>query len=227
MIDDKVQSRFFIKAHIACFILQLTPFIRMIALNGSLARKQANKNSDIDFLIISKENRIWTCRAVSVLLMALFGLKRYEDKISGRVCLNLYQTENHLALSTHNKFLARNYAYTIPFWQTHDLFRRFMRSNTWIKNFDKSFVFTNYRSNFWLKVISALTSLARFIAEFLFDLILNDWGEGLAKKYQVKRIMTDMRTLKAEPDQIYLSDEELRFHPHKIPDSGSGKRLTI
>lgn len=203
------------KAKLACILLQFTPFIRMVALNGSLARGEANENSDIDFLIIAKNKRIWTTRAISFLIMAAFGLKRYENKIKGRVCLNLYQTDNHLTLTTQNKILARSHAYTVPLWQTDHLFKRFASANSWIKNYGKSFLFDDYVTENWERVVAQLISWCRFLGEFLFDLILNDWGENLLKKYQTNRIMSDRRTLRSKAGEIFLSDEELRFHPDK------------
>lgn len=199
----------------------------MIGLNGSLTRQEANENSDIDFLIISKKNRIWVCRAISVLIMVLTGLKRYENKISGRVCLNLYQTENHLALSTHNKILARNYAYTLPLWQADDIFKRFAQANTWIKKYGKSFLFDDYEPVFWENILMFFATPFRWITELLFDLLFNDWGEQILKSYQVKRIENDPRTKRAKSGEIFLSDRELRFHPHKISDSRPIERLTI
>lgn len=209
------QSKLLTKARNASYLLQLTPFIRMIALNGSVARGEDHEGSDIDFFIVAKPGRIWTVRAFSVLIMALVGLKRYEFKISGRVCLNLYQTDDHLQLSTKTKELARSHAYTVPFWQRKGLFKKFIQQNEWIHQFGKSFMNADYQTSKGDKVVSVLIAPWRFLSEFLFDLILNDWGEKALKKYQTRRILKDERTMKAQKGEIYLSDVELRFHPSK------------
>lgn len=219
VLNDQTQSKLFKKAKFAVFLLQFTPFIRMVALSGSLARSEAHENSDIDFIIITQKNRIWTCRAISMLIMALFGLKRYPDKIKGRVCLNLYQTQNHLTLTTRNKILARSHAYSIPLWEKSDIFSRFVKANVWIKDYGKSFLFSDYKSADWEKFISFIISIFRILNEFLFDLFFADWGEKVLKNYQTKRIKKDQRIKFSKVGEIYLSDNELRFHPEKISKS--------
>lgn len=214
-MNQSYQRRLMAKARLASRIMQFTPFIRMIGLNGSLARFEAKEKSDIDFLIIAKKDRIWSCRAFSVILMAIFGLKRYQNRISGRVCLNLYQTENHLELTTKTKYLAKNYSYTLPLWQSNNLFKDFMLKNKWIKQFDQSFIYIDYEPSIWERWLSYLIFCFRLVLEFVFDLFLNDWGEEQLKKYQKQRIGHDQRTIAAGPGEVFLSDEELRFHLKK------------
>jgi len=208
------------RAKLAGFLLQLVPFVRLVGLNGSLSRGAANAQSDIDFLIICKPGRIWTCRVLSVVLMALLGLKRYQNKVAGRVCLNLYHTANHLHLSCHKKWLAQNYAYTLPFWHRGKIFAQFVRANQWIRKFGEQFHYQNYQPSWAEKVLSLIISGVRRVGEFVFELLLNDWGESRLKAWQTKRILADRRTLVAPKGAIYLSDQELRFH---LPKNGREK----
>lgn len=214
--DQKTTERLWRKARIASWFLACTPYVRMVGLNGSVARGVAHASSDIDFIIIAKSGRIWSARALSMITMAIFGWKRYEHKIAGRVCLNLYQTVDHLELTTKTEKLAQAHAATFPFWSSRIIFKKFTSANQWIKKFGQYFQYRNYEPNIFEKIVTFLVAAIRFLGEFIFDLIFNDWGERVLKNYQTQRIMKDRRTASAPPGAIYLSDFELRFHPPKI-----------
>ena len=211
----QIQRKYLMRAKLAALILELTPFIRMVGLNGSLARGEANEESDIDFIIIVKEDRIWTCRAFSLVLMAIFGLKRYPNKIKGRICLNLYQTEDHLELSCKTKDLPRFHSYTLALFNQNMTYECFRRENNWIRQFGKNFVFDSVKPSSLGQIFFIILYPIRWFFELVFDLIFNDWGENTLKKYQTKRIMNDPRTSQAPLGAIFLSDTELRFHPPK------------
>lgn len=220
MKNETIQKKYWRRAKLAAYILQLTPFIRMIGLNGSLARGEGSDRSDIDFLIITKPGRIWTCRAFSIFLMMICGLKRYQDKIAGRVCLNLYQTEDHLKLSylDHREspeWLAKDYAHMVPLWQKGRVFEGFVVSNSWVKKYGENFHYQDYEPNLIDQTISIICGLIRNLTEIIFDLFSNEWMEQILKKYQVKRIKNNPVTINSKHGEIFISDDELRFHPDK------------
>lgn len=216
MKNEIIQNKYLRIARLSAFILQLTPFVRMIGLNGSLARNKASSDSDIDFLIITQPGHIWTCRFLSMALMFVSGLKRYKNRVAGRVCLNLYQTEDHLKLTCHNQYLATNYAHTLPLWQANGLFSKFMASNPWIEKYGESFYYKNYKSNLFERILSAVFLLIRSVLEIILTVVsIGGWIEKLLKKYQINRIKKDPRTLKSKDGEIFITDCELRFHPNK------------
>ncbi len=215
MKNEDVQKQYYHRARIAGYLLQLAPFIRMIGLNGSLARAQAKIYSDIDFIIIAKPGRIWTCRIFCLILMMVSGMKRYPNKIAGRVCLNLYQTEDKLELTTKNSYLAKSHSFTQLFWQEKNQFENFVITNSWIEKFGFSFRKNRPKNDLLTKTIFIFTLLMRRAGEFLFDLFFNESGEYFLKNLQTKRILSDLRTKLSKNGEIFISDHELRFHPKK------------
>ena len=214
------KQKYFKRAKWAAFILAATPFISMVGLNGSVARGESSEKSDIDFLIIAHSGRIFTCRAFSMVLMAIFGLKRYENKIAGRVCLNLYQTENHLDLSYKDhpgspKYLAKNYSFTIALWQKNNIFTKFMAKNRWISEYNEHFHYALYKPSLQDFLLVIIMNITRKFCEIIFELFFNNWGESLLKGYQIKRIKNDPRSKTAKPGQVFISNKELRFHLEK------------
>src|SRR6185436_12439212 len=56
-------------------ILAALPYIRMVTLTGSLAMSNMEEGQDIDYMIVTAPNHLWTCRALA-LLVARFA--RFE-----------------------------------------------------------------------------------------------------------------------------------------------------
>lgn len=201
------------RAQIIAEFLRFAPFVRMVLLNGSVAKGEATDKSDIDFLIVAKADRIFSGRFFATLLVHLTGFRRYDDKIAGRICLNRYQTTDNLTLNPRTQKNALYHASTICLWQKGDLYQRFKQSNNWFKKYQVDFQHQKPRSDnyFWQTV----STLIQWVLEFIFELALNDWGEKICKQYQTTRINHDIRTIKANPGEIFVSDNELRFHPRK------------
>lgn len=191
--------------------LQLVPFVRMVGLDGSLARGEATETSDIDFFIVFKRNRLWLGRLLVIGMVQLTGFRRSGKKIAGRVCLNRFQTEDQLEVFPQTKQYAKKFVFFQIFWTRDNLTEKFYQDNNWVRKFGYSFKFRKkIQTNRFYDFVSLLVSS---ILEFMFELILGEWGENWAKAYQIKRINADPRTKKAPPDSIFFSDKEVRFHP--------------
>jgi len=65
---EKIAESLWIKAEKIARILWIVPYIRLVAVSGSLARNAPNEKSDIDFLIITKSGRIWFCGIITALI---------------------------------------------------------------------------------------------------------------------------------------------------------------
>ncbi len=205
-----IQKKYLRRAKIIATILSFTPYVRMIGLSGSLARGKATEKSDIDFLVVTKQGRFWTGRAFTMVLTHLTGFHRYGKKIAGRICLNTFQSDQYLTVGPKNEKNAKDYCHLIVLFQADSLGKKFFLDNKWI--IEKGLRFRNKKNLPELKIIP---SIIRFIFEAIYDLFINDWGERRLRNYQIKRILADPRTQSAGSGQIYISDQELRFHPQK------------
>ena len=70
---QKISDETWKKARKTIKWLQIIPYIRMVAVSGSLAMANAKKESDIDLLIIVKNKRIWTARFFTTYFSKLSG----------------------------------------------------------------------------------------------------------------------------------------------------------
>lgn len=179
--------------------LRYVPYLRAVAISGSLALLNCEENSDIDLFLIIKKNRIWISRLLVSLYFQVLGERRYEGHIKGRFCLNHYLSEDMEIRQDQNLYTATEYTSLLPVLGKDELMK-FWQKNLWIGKFllkpqpETSSVFFDFRFSFWQKAFE-------FILEFSIGPFLN-WLSG---QYQKKRIKMQ--------EYILVSDEELSFHP--------------
>ena len=112
----------------ARFIHQF-PFVRAVMLSGELSKGIASKNSDIDFVIVTRERRLWISRTILILFKKLFlcNSKKY-------FCLNYFVSEDHLNVGLRNIYSATEIATLKPL-SNHTSYRDYIRANGWIRSF--------------------------------------------------------------------------------------------
>ncbi|TSC93099.1 MAG: hypothetical protein CEN89_262 [Candidatus Berkelbacteria bacterium Licking1014_7] len=64
------------------------PYVKMVALIGSMANGKANNNSDIDFFIQTAPKRIWTARFFILLWLLILGERPTSQNKAGKICLS-------------------------------------------------------------------------------------------------------------------------------------------
>jgi len=143
--------------------LQFVPFIRGVFLSGELSKGLASPHSDIDFVVVTAEGRLWFVRSVLAVLKRLFffGSKRF-------FCLNYFVARQHLEHSERNQFTAIEIATLRPLIG-FSVFNEYSRANQWIKDFLPNSLKVS-RPQFDLDQ----TSKFQHLAESLLDLFLSD-----------------------------------------------------
>lgn len=126
-------------AKMMCHIIKRFPFVRGIFVSGDLAKNVANRESDIDYVIITAPGRLWICRTLLILFkkIILLNKKKY-------FCLNYFVTSNHLEAKDKNYFTATEIAHLKPLYN-FPIFLNFLNANVWIKKFFPNyFLFRNH-----------------------------------------------------------------------------------
>jgi hypothetical protein len=189
------------------YILRFVPFVRMIAVTGRVAMKNAKSQSDLDFLIAIKKGRIFTGRFFVTLITHLLGRRRYGKKIANRACLNYYITTASLKVDLRDIYSSNEYSFIFPVFGA-DTFHLFQKENIWITDFKPNFspdLVLNtimIADSFWSKQLQKA-------GEIFLDF---DALENILKKMQMKRIMNDPRTYQPG-SAVMASDESLVFLP--------------
>lgn len=106
------------------------PFVRGVAISGSLSKNYADEKADIDFFIITKSDRLWIARTIMHIfkkLTFLFGRQHFY-------CMNYYIDETSLLIEEKNIFTAIEIKTLLPVTGRETL-ETFYSLNDWTNNF--------------------------------------------------------------------------------------------
>jgi predicted nucleotidyltransferase len=114
-----------IAGFLSCF-----PFVKGVAVSGSLSKNFANENSDIDFFIITERKRLWLARTFMHCFKKIAALLKKQDWF----CMNYYVDEEMLEIKEKNIYTATEIATLLPM-RGIGIFKDFFKQNEWSKNF--------------------------------------------------------------------------------------------
>jgi len=188
-------------------VLRLVPYVRMVAVTGRLAMKNADEKSDLDLLIALKHGKIFTGRILVTLIVHLLGKRRYKGKITNRVCLNYFITTKSLGIDLKDLYSASEYFFISPLFGL-ETFKEFQEKNSWIKNYKINYQEDGHVSQ---KILpdTYFTKLFRKTGEKLLNFI---FIERTLKNWQIKRINRNPKTHQAG-SLVTANDSALIFLP--------------
>jgi hypothetical protein len=104
------------------------PFVRMLAVTGSLAMNNVEANADIDYLVVTTPGRLWSCR-LSVLVVARLAALQGVS-----LCPNFLLTTDVLEIPAHSLYAAHEFAQMVPL-SGLDVYREMRTLNPWVNDF--------------------------------------------------------------------------------------------
>jgi hypothetical protein len=175
----EVASRLWPKAARYGRLIASLPFVRMVAVTGSLAMSNADDGKDIDYLIITAPKHLWTCRALA-LLVARFA------KLEGvNLCPNYLLTTNVLALNERSLYVAHELAQMIPL-SGMEIYDEMRRLNNWMVDYlPNSLIVPEIPQG--VKLVQKGPLIQR-VLEMLFRLPFANWFENWEMKRKIVRL---------------------------------------
>ena len=210
---DHLSEKKFKIAKRAAWLLHLIPSIKMIAIcNNFYYRPQ----SDIDFFIITKKNRLWLTRFFAISILEIFGLRARGKKTADKVCLSFYLNETDLNLASvtlkpDDPYFAYWLAFLDPIYG-QDVYDNFWAANDWLLNY-----FPNIKAKIPVPrrriTDSSLVLVTKKLKNFWLDGFLGDWLEAVLKKIQWFKISPRLKEMAASGDtRVVINDRMLKFH---------------
>jgi hypothetical protein len=106
------------------------PYVRGVAVSGSLSKNFADENSDIDLFIVTAKNRLWVARTIMHCLKKLSFLVHREQYF----CMNYYIDEQDLQIAEKNIYTAIEIGTLMPL-EGDVVFEKFYAANAWTREF--------------------------------------------------------------------------------------------
>ncbi len=118
-------------------------WIKAIGITGSVAVESASRKDDLDFIVITTQNRLWLSRAILLIFALIIGKKitfwkHFFDKdLKDKWCFNLWLEVEHLQLplSKQNFFSAFESTQIDWIYDTGGFEQEYFKQNTWIKKY--------------------------------------------------------------------------------------------
>ena len=105
----RAQSLIVKATRIGAFLYKF-PYVRAVAVSGSLSKNYADKKADIDFFIITKANRLWIARTILHLFKKFTFLVGKENFF----CMNYFVDEEALVIPEKNIYTAVEIVTLLP-----------------------------------------------------------------------------------------------------------------
>ena len=197
------------------------PFVRGIAISGSLSKNYADEDSDIDLFIITAKNRLWIARSLMHCLKKLAFLVNRQHYF----CMNYYIDEQELQIREKNIYTAIEIATLMPL-HGDTVFEQFYAANIWTRNYlpHKCMRLTTARTLklSWLKRFSEMllnNGIGNLLDNRLMKVTSSRWLKKLQeKKLNTKGFIMSMDTGKhyAKPDPKNFQERLMNRYQHKI-----------
>lgn len=152
------------------------PYVRGIAISGSLSKNYADDGSDIDLFVIAAPNRLWVART----LMHCFKKFTFLVNKQHCFCMNYYIDEQGLEIAEKNIYTATEVVTLIPI-QGDTTFADFFTANAWTRK---------YLPNHIMRVSTAKSlnkNVLKTLIEFLLDNELGSFLDDLFMKITARR----------------------------------------
>lgn len=137
---EKYSKKKLVIAKKAAKLISKIPTVKFVGITGALAMMNADRDSDIDLLIITRINTLWTTRLLVYLFICLFRIqirKPRNKQQKDRLCLNMWMDESDLIWDKkdRNIYTAHEIAQIVPLINKEKIYEKFIYLNRWVLNY--------------------------------------------------------------------------------------------
>lgn len=208
------------------------PYVKAIAVSGSLSKNFATEKTDIDFFIITSANRLWIARTCMHLFKKLTFLTRKQNWY----CMNYYVDEEAMEIKEKNIFTAVEIVTLLPMHGKQSL-DEFIKANKWTDSFFplKHFNSTNCREfnkGLISKLVERIFSGAAgdFTDKKLMNITEKRWYKKVQRQQKNNRgdlIGMSIDRHFSKPDPNNFQAKVIKAYQEKVEEIIKQKKLSV
>ena len=197
----ETRSRAFLSVHRPLLrLIAACPYVRLVALSGSIAHLNLEAGGDLDLFIVTRGRRVWSIAVLVVVLARLLGRRR-------TLCANLIVSDEALTFAPTDLFTASQVIGLTPIAGA-DMFQRLLDANPFVGEYYPNFHAADRASArlrrggrpTWIKcTVETVLYLPSVLTEIL---CRSAYGRYLKRR----------STRWESPDQVVLGDCVLKLH---------------
>lgn len=107
-------------------IISRFPYVRAVFVSGSLSKGVLSSDGDIDYFIITHQDRLWVARTLLILYKKIFLMNSHKY-----FCLNYFIDDKHLKIEENNIYTATEIATLLPLYG-YQHYLDFYHANAWV-----------------------------------------------------------------------------------------------
>ncbi|PIZ98333.1 MAG: hypothetical protein COX77_04950 [Candidatus Komeilibacteria bacterium CG_4_10_14_0_2_um_filter_37_10] len=196
-------------------LLRILPFIKFIGICNTLAYSNASDDADIDLLVITTKNKLWTARFFATTLMKLLHWRPTKQNKKNKICLSFFISEhllniNNLQFSPQDVYLQYWVKQVVPIYDQGGFYDLWWQSNQWASSYLPRvlpFDMNQVRRVNDRRCLLILKQVGESI-------LVSAWVEKLFHKIQLKIMPPELLIMANQDTRIVLSDQALKFHDH-------------
>lgn len=182
-------------------LVRSMPFVRMVALSGSLAHLNADGEADLDLFVITAPGRVWSVTLTTLVVARLMGWRKH-------LCLNYVISERTLMVGPADLFSANQIIHLQPL-AGGEAYRRFLDANRFVERFYPNF---RPRQAFASSTRSGFAArAAKRTAEAVMSWTVAPIYERLCRLIYGRHLRRRAHTWRSR-DQVRLERECLKLH---------------
>lgn len=183
--------------------LAAVPFVRMVAVTGSLAVENPRDGvDDIDYLIVTRPGRLWFCRALIIMMV------RYGHLRGTHLCPNYLITENKLYFDSTDFFTAREMVQMKLVYGT-EFYQKMWQINDWVIDYFPQGKGTNPNPS--QDKLSLGQRFLKQVGGLVFNGLLGDFLETWLQKYQINK-HTRLASQNGNHDKLLFTADVCKGH---------------
>ncbi|HEX6170633.1 MAG TPA: nucleotidyltransferase domain-containing protein, partial [Chitinophagaceae bacterium] len=192
-------------------LLYKFPYVRAIGLSGSVSKNFADENSDIDYFLITKANRLWIART----LLVIFRKNPFLKDRDKYYCMNYFIDEEELVIKEKNIYTATELFTLLPLAGNASL-KRFFEKNSWSYSYfpNRALPIVSEEINFkepWFKKLAELffnNKFGNWLDNYLFKLTTARWQ----KKEEEKKLNAKGERMGLKTNKHFSKPNPMFFH---------------